>query len=146
MGRGDMKQSLPMFALLCAAPAFAGSVWDSRDISEGQGLYAEQCATCHGDNLEGQPNWRSPDDTGVLPAPPHDETGHTWHHDSQLLFGYTKLGGQIALAEMGVSGFQSGMPAFGDALSDEEIWNILAYIRSTWPPKIQEIQTERSLP
>ena len=49
-------------------------------------------------NLEGQPDWQTPDDNGTLPAPPHDETGHEWHHDNRLLFEYTQLGGAAALA------------------------------------------------
>ena len=51
--------------------------WDHRDVVAGQSLYADNCASCHGANLEGQPNWQSPDADGVLPAPPHDGTGHT---------------------------------------------------------------------
>ena len=81
-----------------------------------------------------------------LPAPPHDQTGHTWHHDNQLLFEYTKLGGKAALSARGVTGFASGMPGFGETLTDEEIWDILAYIRSTWPERIQDIQAARNPP
>jgi mono/diheme cytochrome c family protein len=79
----------------------------------------------------------------VLPAPPHDETGHTWHHADSVLFDYTKLGGKAALAERGVD-FASGMPGFGDQLSDPQIWNVLAYIKSTWPDRQRAVQTERS--
>ena len=49
-------------------------------------LYAENCASCHGAKLEGQPDWRSPGPDGVMPAPPHDRTGHTWHHGDGMLF------------------------------------------------------------
>lgn len=98
---------------------------------------------CHGADLEGQPDWRSAGPDGVLPAPPHDETGHTWHHPDGVLFDYTKLGGKAALALQGVE-FESGMPGFGDQLSDAEIWNIIAYIQSTWPERQRAIQAERS--
>ncbi len=107
---------------------------------------AQQCASCHGANLEGQPNWRTPDENGVLPAPPHDETGHTWHHDNQLLFDYTKLGGAQALVARGITGFNSGMPGFAGVISDQEIWDILAYIQSTWPERVQDIQRGRNPP
>jgi mono/diheme cytochrome c family protein len=69
-----------------ASPAAADHNWVHRDIVAGQSLYADSCASCHGANLEGQPNWQSPNADGVLPAPPHDRTGHTWHHDDELLF------------------------------------------------------------
>lgn len=124
----------------CALPASADHVWDNRDIAVGQTLYAETCASCHGANLEGQPNWQTPNNDGTLPAPPHDVSGHTWHHDNQLLFDYTKLGGRGALALRGISDFNSGMVGFADTLSDAEIWDILAYIRSTWPERAREIQ------
>ena len=31
-------------------------------------------------------------------------------------------------------------------ISDEEIWDILAYIRSTWPERVQDIQAMRNPP
>jgi mono/diheme cytochrome c family protein len=37
-------------------------------------------------------------------------------------------------------GYIYRMPAFGEALSDEEIWAVLAYIKSTWPPEILTAQ------
>jgi mono/diheme cytochrome c family protein len=113
------------------------------DIEQGAVLYAQSCAACHGTQLEGQPDWRSPGADGLLPAPPHDITGHTWHHADRALFEYTLLGGREALAQQGLD-FESGMPAFGDALSDAEIWNILAFIQSTWPDRNREIQAART--
>ena len=113
------------------------------DLASGETLYVENCSDCHGANLEGQENWRSPGEDGRLPAPPHDETGHTWHHGDQLLFDYTKLGGREALAVQGMD-FDSGMPGCGDQLSDQEIWNILGYIKSTWPERIREMQSART--
>ena len=139
-----MARRLLLPLLLLASPALADHELDGRDIAAGEVLYAENCAACHGAALEGQPDWRSPGADGVLPAPPHDETGHTWHHDNVLLFEYTQLGGDKALEARGVTGFTSGMPAFGETLSDDEIWNILAFIRSTWPERVQQMQTARN--
>lgn len=141
-----MKRVLILAACSFATGAIAGHELDDRDLFNGQSLYAEHCASCHGANLEGQPDWRTPDEDGVLPAPPHDETGHTWHHDNQLLFEYTRLGGEEALAARGVTGFASGMPGIGDVLTDDEIWDILAYIRSTWSERVQEVQAGRNPP
>lgn len=113
------------------------------DAVAGQVLYQENCASCHGVNLEGEPDWRSAKEDGTLPAPPHDETGHTWHHGEGLLFNYTKLGGKEALASQGID-FNSGMPGFGEQLNDQQIWDILAYIKSTWPARQQELQATRT--
>src|SRR5690606_41977383 len=43
-------------------------------VEQGRQVYADQCASCHGANLEGQPDWRSPPPSGRLPAPPHDRS------------------------------------------------------------------------
>ena len=48
-------------------------------VKEGKKVYRTYCAVCHGKNLEGQPNWETFGADGRLPAPPHDESGHTWH-------------------------------------------------------------------
>jgi mono/diheme cytochrome c family protein len=131
--------------MVLATTANADHELVDRSIQTGQILYVQNCASCHGINLEGQPNWRSPNGDGILPAPPHDATGHTWHHDNALLFEYTKCGGQGALATRGITDFNSGMPAFKDVISDEDIWNVLAYIRSTWPERNQKTQAGRNL-
>lgn len=133
-------------SLLCSSviPASADHELDNRDLISGEKLYSENCASCHGENLQGQPNWQFPDENGVLPAPPHDKTGHTWHHDNALLFEYTKLGGQGAIEARGVTGFNSGMEGFSDVLSDDEIWDVLAYIRSTWSKRLQDAQASRN--
>lgn len=60
-----------------------------------------------------------------------------------MLFEYTKLGGEAALAQQGLE-FASGMPGFGDQLSDAEIWNIIAYIKSTWPERQRAIQADKN--
>ena len=113
------------------------------DVARGEALYAENCAVCHGGRLEGQPDWQSPGADGRLPAPPHDETGHTWHHGDRLLFDYTRLGGREAMARRGVD-FDSGMPGFGEVLSDREIGEVLAFIKSRWPDPMRAFQSERT--
>ena len=145
MGKNDMKQAL-LVVMLVGSPAWADHELLDRDNAAGQTLYQQHCAACHGADLEGQPNWRVPNDDGTLPAPPHDETGHTWHHDNLLLFEYTKLGGQGALAARGIDDFESGMPAFESVITDDEIWDILGYIRSTWPMRVQDLQASRNPP
>lgn len=113
------------------------------DIDLGKKTYQETCASCHGANLQGQPDWQSANPDGTYPAPPHDETGHTWHHGDVMLRAYIAKGGQVVLDEMGVD-FISGMPAFADQLSDAEIEAVLAYIKSTWPAQVRATQQDRT--
>ena len=70
--------------------------------------------------------------------------GHTWHHDDGLLFDYTKLGGQQAMEDLGITDFKSGMPAFGEVLSDAQINDVWAYIKSTWTDRERNAQAERT--
>jgi mono/diheme cytochrome c family protein len=108
---------------------------DPRVIARGKAVYAEHCASCHGANLEGQPNWRKPLPNGRLPAPSHDASGHTWHHSDAQLFAMTKDGTAAA-----VPGYETDMPAYRDILGDADVWAVLAFIQSTWPPEIRERQ------
>lgn len=107
-----------------------------QQVALGQRLYALHCASCHGVDLEGQADWKSRKPDGRLPAPPHDESGHTWHHDDAALFKLTKLGTERVVG----GNYRSDMRAFGDQLSDAEIVATLAYIKSRWRPEIQRRQ------
>ena len=106
---------------------------DHAVVDLGKAIYAENCASCHGVVLEGQANWRQRDAEGYLPAPPHDETGHTWHHPDSYLFLMTKYG----IEEMIGKSYPNNMPVFEDKLTDDEIIAALSYIKSTWPGRIQ---------
>lgn len=124
------------FALLSQSEAPHADPTNAAQVAMGRAIYAAQCASCHGAKLEGQPHWRQRGPNGRLPAPPHDPSGHTWHHPDDVLFGITKNG----IAAYAPTGYQSDMPAFGGTLSDDEIWAVLAYIKSTWPSEIRERQ------
>lgn len=74
-----------------------------------------------------------------MPAPPHDESGHTWHHADRDLFTITKHGlGAI------VPGYESDMPAFAEVLSDADIKAVLAFIKTSWPERERDFQAEVS--
>lgn len=120
-----------MAAGLAAAEGFV-PYENAQAVALGQGLYADHCAACHGADLKGHPEWRSPDEDGYLPAPPHDRTGHTWHHPDGMLFAITKFGTEALVG----NGYKSRMGGFQGVLSDAEIVAVLAYIKSTWPDRV----------
>lgn len=80
----------------------------------------------------------SPLPSGRMPAPPHDASGHTWHHPDDVLFRITKEGPAAVVGR----GYQSDMPGFGNVMSDEEIHSVLAFIKSTWPEEERRYQAE----
>ena len=106
---------------------------DPHVIALGETIYGDHCAVCHGINLEGQPNWRQRNEDGRLPAPPHDASGHTWHHPDAQLFDMMKHG----IAAIAGGDYQTDMPIYEDVLSDDEVIAVLSYIKSTWPPEVQ---------
>jgi S-disulfanyl-L-cysteine oxidoreductase SoxD len=105
---------------------------DAALVAEGKQDYATHCASCHGANLEGQPNWKERGADGKMPAPPHDASGHTWHHPGGMLFAITKFGPER------ISGQPSEMPGYAAVLTDERIIGVLSFIKSTWPMDIRE--------
>jgi S-disulfanyl-L-cysteine oxidoreductase SoxD len=144
-----------MLALAAAAlVALGGAVWwaqndnaaassgermtlrpdDSRLTARGASIYAAQCASCHGANLQGQPNWRERGPDGLLPAPPHDASGHTWHHHDAVLIRITRDG---VAAVAGDPNYRTAMPVYRDQLSDEDIVAVLSWIKSRWPAGVR---------
>jgi len=137
MGMLTMRSMLLLTSLLllsaCGDQFTTADASNADAVKVGEALYAEHCAACHGKHLQGQPNWRVAQADGTLPAPPHTDDGHTWHHPDALLFDITKRGGQASAPP----DFKSGMPGFGATLSDSEIWAVLSFIKSKWSIQAQ---------
>jgi mono/diheme cytochrome c family protein len=125
-----------------SGPAFIDPA-DQPLVIQGKAIYANHCAACHGESLQGQPNWRERMPNGKLPAPPHDKTGHTWHHPDGMLVDMVKNG--LVPGKTAPPGYVSDMPAYRDILSEQEILAVLTYIKSTWPPKVLQAQKEVTL-
>ncbi|MDA0243973.1 MAG: cytochrome c [Chloroflexi bacterium] len=110
---------------------------DPAQLVIGQQVYTQQCAVCHGANLEGEATWQEPNPDGSFRAPPHNDTGHTWHHGDSYLFERTKYGTAALSPDMQRL---SNMPAYEAILSDAEIMAVLAYIQNSWSGENQQIQ------
>jgi mono/diheme cytochrome c family protein len=111
---------------------------DPMQVAVGEALYRAHCASCHGADLEGQPDWRTRLPSGRLPAPPHDAGGHTWHHPDAVLLQIVREGPAFYAA----LGVQTDMPAFGTRLSEGDMAAVIAYIKSRWPAEIQARQSQ----
>lgn len=118
-----------VLAISCGSTDNADAPSNPSDQTDrGQSLYTANCAVCHGDNGEGQPFWNTKKADGTLPPPPLNGSGHTWHHGDGTLYKQIALGGDY----LDLPGFKSGMPAFEDILTHQEIIDILAYVKSLW--------------
>lgn len=141
----DIVSGLPSISELAGTPAPEIPplpILDRDQIALGQGVYETHCASCHSQNLEGEPDWQVQNEDKSFRAPPHDASGHTWHHGDDQLIESIRLGGARLPEEIGGS---SNMPAFAEVLSDEQIAAVLTYIKSTWPDDIRAIQWEQTI-
>jgi len=84
-------------------------------VAAGQQLYARNCASCHGRNGQGGPG------NDLIPAAP-SLLGDAWSHGSTDGEIFTNI-------RNGVSPDFNMVP-FKDKLKDDDIWNIVNYIRS----------------
>ena len=102
-------------------------------INLGKSFYATHCASYNGDNLQGQPNWSTKNDKdGHNLSPPLNGTGHTWHHSQEQLFSIIRYGFKIYNENY------DGKMQGNEKLNDDDIWSILAYMKSVWPESIQK--------
>ena len=105
---------------------------DPARVAQGAQLYTQYCAECHGANLQGAADWKVHRADGSLPPPPHDSSGHTWHHPDPLLVSLTLDGGDKS---------QGGtMPPFRDRLTADQAAEIIDFIKSRWGRSEREYQ------
>ena len=104
----------------------------------GREVYTANCAACHGARGEGEPDWKLQKADFTYPAPPHDSTGHTWHHSDPLLYAIIKGGS----ASYDTATYRSRMPAWGDRLTGEQIEAVIAYLKSLWGESERAFQAE----
>ncbi len=137
--------------MLGAGASFAAFAWtrpraaiwaidDPAEVALGRRVYAGNCASCHGDRLQGQARWWKPGPDGMLPAPPHDASGHTWQHSDAELHELVAH----SVYKFTAPGYRSAMPAFAGRLSAREIAASIAYIKSTWPPGVRAYQAAQN--
>ena len=102
------------------------------DIFKGMELYTNNCVSCHMENLVGNPDWKSGvDEDGQRLPPPLNGTAHTWHHSPDQLFQVIRYG--YKKFDPNYKGKMLG----NEDLSEDDVWSILAYIKSLWPEEIR---------
>jgi mono/diheme cytochrome c family protein len=151
--RAGRRWALPIFGVVMLAASAAATAWylqdhtvipgDATDLDQvafGSRVYGRICANCHGSELDGQLGWEQPLKDGTRLAPAHSAEGETWQRSDEKLFDVVKFGGETLKPDGGVS----RMPGFSEKLTDHEIWAVIAFIKSTWPTSVQEVQQSAS--
>lgn len=113
---------------------------DTTQVAQGREIYQQYCVTCHGAEAEGAANWATPGPEGFSLPPPHDDTGHTWHHSDRVLYEVIRDGMSDPLRP----GSPLRMPAFGDKLSDREIRGVIEYFKSLWSAEHRQWQWDET--
>lgn len=138
---GALTLAIVGAALWFVRPSGGGASISLNEVERrGQILYQANCASCHGTSGQGQANWKSARSDGTRPAPPHDVTGHTWHHADAVLFGIVKEGGAYAAPP----GYPATMPGYKASMTDQQIIEVLTYLKTMWGPKERQYQSTMS--
>ncbi|MDH5513301.1 MAG: cytochrome c [Gammaproteobacteria bacterium] len=127
--------------LLVALPggtalAETGKKPDQQAALRGAKLYKSFCQSCHGERGVGETvypwNVGKP---GYFPAPALDDSQHAWHHSDEDLLEFIREGSPRTPL----------MPAWKKNLSDKNIRDIIAYMKSLWSPRALECQGPRHM-
>jgi mono/diheme cytochrome c family protein len=114
--RASRLWTLMLFASLIAAPLQAA------DLDRGAAVFAANCATCHGQHGSPDPDSALVKALGVVPADFSDTLFNSREGEGEWKLVATHGGAAL--------GFSEVMPAFGGTLSEEDIDNVLAYIKT----------------
>lgn len=127
-----MRRPTVRITLSAALAVICAGAWTTAwaaggDAKAGKEKYDTLCFVCHGTSGKGD---------GVaaagLPVKPRNHTNGDYMNaqSNQRLFDVIKKGGPAV-------GLDKNMPPWGGSLSDQEIKNIIAYIRSLAVPKYE---------
>lgn len=114
---------------------------DPAMVAQGRQVYLQRCASCHGETAQGAPNWQRPDARGDLPAPPHNDSGHTWRHSDAELTSIILNG----LRDPFNKTPDLTMPSFKGVLTPAEVQAVITYFKSLWSPEHRRYQEEQNL-
>ncbi len=105
---------------------------DPERVARGRAIFEANCAACHGTNGVGEDPANA---EGGYPAPPLDTSGHAWHHTDRDLAAFISNG----------SPNTPRMRAWKTTLTQEQIGDVVQYIKSLWGPRERSCQGPRHM-
>jgi mono/diheme cytochrome c family protein len=132
--------ALAAFLVHGAAGASEPPAIDPAVVERGKAVYEKYCALCHGAAAEGAPNWQVRDKLGEVPAPPHNQEGHSWRHADMMLYHTVHDGARNPFNPSQ----RFTMPGFQFVLTPGEIGSVLTYLRTLWTPEQREFQRQET--
>jgi mono/diheme cytochrome c family protein len=109
-----------LLTLLLAATTLPAA--NAADMDRGAEIFRTNCATCHGPTGQPDPDSELVRNLGVVPANFSDALFNSREPASTWKMVVTHGGPEMGFSEM--------MPAFGGTLSEQDIDNVLAYIKT----------------
>ena len=111
-----------------AAGSEASRWFGSAVVQQGEAVFTQHCAACHGDEAQGlTADWRARQPDGSFPPPPLNGSAHAWHHPLQQLLQTIDTGGVP---------YGGQMPPFGAILDDDQKLAAIAYFQNFWSEEI----------
>lgn len=118
------RVSLILLAALVAAGLVAAASAQQANVANGKAKYLEHCAACHGTEGKGD----GPDAKDLNPKPRNHTDGNVMNRlRDNYLFTVVKNGGQAV-------GKSDQMPGWGNILSDQDITDVIAFVRTLARP------------
>ncbi len=110
-------------------------------VDLGRVTYQQHCMDCHGERLKGKPTWHRTIKSQNQAGTPLNADGVTWHLSDQRLFSAIATGVRVK----GEKTKQIHDVPFAGTVSDDEIWALIAYFKTTWTARQLHSQQETTL-
>ena len=119
-GSSGLKRQSPPADFASLTDPFAGK---ADAVTAGKQVFTDNCETCHGADAKGD----GPAGASLNPKPA-DLTLTVKETDAAYMHWVVTAGG-------GAAGLSSAMPSFKGVLTDDQIWQVVTYLRSTYGGK-----------
>jgi len=127
MNKIRLTSSLILLLLSLNSFAETGVAPHPAAVKRGLSVFESNCQQCHQERGKGENIPPAIQKPGFLAAIPLDKNAHAWHHGDEQLVQIIQKGNQR-------------MPAFGNVLSDAQLRDVVAYVKSLWEPRILKCQ------